>query len=134
MMKEASEAIEEFSSSDAHLIFNGKEKDEAVKGQINDTLFTACLTSRDLPPEEKSVDRLAQEAFTFMGAGGETTARTLTTATFYTLLHKDSVLPRLKEELKSAMPDPTIPLDWKTAEQLPWLVSQSFELNPRPHR
>jgi len=100
------------------------EKDEFERyNQKNDTLFRACLTSSDLPPEEKHMERLAQEAFTIIAAGGETTARLLTVSTFYTLLHKERILPRLREELKSVMPSPNTPLDWKTAEQLPWLVS-----------
>ncbi|KAE8552457.1 hypothetical protein TMatcc_002504 [Talaromyces marneffei ATCC 18224] len=61
------------------------------------TIFQALLDS-DLPPEEKSADRLQDEAQTLVGAGSETTAKTLTIATFY-LLQNKSMLEKLHEEL-----------------------------------
>jgi len=61
-----------------------------------------------------------------MNNSGETTARVLTTPKFYTLAHKERILPKLKQELEAAMPDPCMKLDLRTAEQLPWLVSRRF--------
>ena len=76
----------------------------------------------DLPVEEKSVDRLSDEAMTLLPAGTETTSRVLVTTTFY-VLATDGVLPKLKRELDCAIPDPaSIPLV-KDLEQLPYLTA-----------
>lgn len=63
------------------------------------TIFQALLDS-DLPPEEKSADRLQDEAQTLVGAGSETTAKTLTIVTFY-LLQNKSMLEKLRQELST---------------------------------
>lgn len=57
-----------------------------------------------------------------MAAGRETTARTLTVATFHLLANQD-VTARLKNELKSVMPEPESQVELRILEQLPWLVS-----------
>jgi cytochrome P450 len=46
------------------------------------------LRDSSLPPSEKTVERLCDEGQLLTGAGSETTAKTLTTATFYRLEHK----------------------------------------------
>lgn len=86
-------------------------------------IFESILASKVLSPKEKGASRIAQEGFVVLVAGGETTARVLTTATFHILANKDTVLRRLKEELTTVMVDPDIEVDLKTLEQLPWLVS-----------
>ncbi|GAM33997.1 hypothetical protein TCE0_013f01297 [Talaromyces pinophilus] len=63
------------------------------------TIFQALLDS-DLPPEEKSADRLQDEAQTLVGAGSETTAKTLTIVTFY-LLQNKQMLETLRQELST---------------------------------
>ncbi|KAF5014144.1 hypothetical protein F66182_14978, partial [Fusarium sp. NRRL 66182] len=59
-----------------------------------------ALLDSDLPPEEKSADRLQDEAQTLVGAGSETTAKTLTIVTFY-LLQNKSMLEKLRQELST---------------------------------
>ena len=86
-------------------------------------VFESILASRCLSAEEKDENRIAQEGFVLLVAGGETTARVLTTATFHLLANKETVLLRLKQELATVMVDPDMELDVKTLEQLPWLVS-----------
>ncbi|KAJ9492516.1 hypothetical protein VN97_g701 [Penicillium thymicola] len=67
------------------------------------TLFHALLDSK-LPPKEKAPDRLSQEVFTVISAGGETTAKNLTTITFH-LLNNPDKLQRLQDELNRLDPD-----------------------------
>lgn len=87
------------------------------------TVFQALLDS-DLPIEEKSADRLQDEAQTLVGAGSETTAKTLTIVTFY-LLQNRTLLETLRQELST--------VDLKSSdsaqdvlsevERLPYIVS-----------
>jgi cytochrome P450 len=86
------------------------------------TIFQKCLASQRLTADEKCADRLAQEAFTIVVAGGEATARVLSTATFHVIANKHRVLPMLRLELETAFPDASAELDLKTLEKLPWLV------------
>ncbi|TVY73237.1 Cytochrome P450 monooxygenase sdnE [Lachnellula suecica] len=68
------------------------------------TIFHELLGS-DLPPQEKSYERLWQEASSIVGAGTETTANALTIIMYY-LIAKPNVMARLKEELLEAIPNP----------------------------
>ncbi|KAH8700030.1 putative flavonoid 3-hydroxylase [Phaeosphaeriaceae sp. PMI808] len=94
--------------------------DADVKEQQS-TIFQSCLKSRHLDADEKKLSRLAQEAFTIIVAGGETTARVLTTATFYMVEHKERIMPRLRDEFHSISSDLSEELSLKALEQLPWL-------------
>lgn len=85
------------------------------------TVFQALLDS-DLPPEEKSADRLQDEGQTIVGAGSETTAKSLAVITFY-LCEDKKKLERLREELRTVMPTPTSSVSLTTLEQLPYMVS-----------
>ncbi|CEO59187.1 hypothetical protein PMG11_03870 [Penicillium brasilianum] len=87
------------------------------------TLFHALLQS-DLPPEEKAANRLSQEVFTVIAAGGETTAKNLTTVTFH-LLNNPKMLQKLRDELKRLDPDGTASL--KDYEAMPYLSSVMLE-------
>ena len=101
---------------------------EASDGTTTKTipLFESIFASKTLSPEEKGANRVAQEGFVVLVAGGETTARVITTATFHILANKDTVLRRLKEELSTVMVDPDMNVDMRVLEQLPWLVSTLF--------
>lgn len=86
------------------------------------TIFQALLDS-DLPSEEKEAGRLQDEAQTMVGAGSETTAKTLTIITFY-LLQDKKKLQRLRDELSTIplRPGPEEEL-LSQLEPLPYLVS-----------
>ncbi|KAB8213436.1 cytochrome P450 [Aspergillus novoparasiticus] len=86
-----------------------------------DTLFSAILES-DLPPEEKEPWRLNSEAQNLLHAGSETTAKTLELCIFH-LIQDKSKLHRLKEELKTVMPEPTTPVTWQSLESLPYMAA-----------
>lgn len=89
-------------------------------------VFESILASKGLSAAEKGENRIAQEGFVVLVAGGETTARVLTTATYHLLANRETALLRLKEELASVMPEPDTQVDVKSLEQLPWLVSPLF--------
>ena len=95
-------------------IVNGEEKEPE-----HTTVFHEVLDS-DLPQREKGLDRLDDEALGVMGAGTETTAWALTTATYY-IISQPTKMKQLKDELKAAFPDPSTPLDWLRLEELSYL-------------
>ncbi|KAL4971998.1 cytochrome P450 [Aspergillus desertorum] len=72
----------------------------------------------DLPPSEKSADRLAQEMLIVVAAGAETTAKALAWITFH-LLDKPEVMQRLLDELQRLDPNQTASL--LQLEQMPYL-------------
>jgi cytochrome P450 len=84
-------------------------------------IFREVLNS-DLPPEEKSIDRLWQEGQLFNIAGAETTAWTLGLVTYY-LLAQPQILRRLRQELASVVKNGRIDTSTADLEQLPYLVS-----------
>jgi len=86
------------------------------------TIFHDLLESSVLPPEDKTVGRLWQEAELLLAAGTVTTATTIASALVYLLLDP----PRLQillEELETALPDVTKPKTQKELEKLPYFVS-----------
>ena len=76
----------------------------------------------NLPPQEKTIDRLNEEGFALILAGGDTSSATLTQLSYHLLANPD-ILKTLKEELRRAMPDTQVPLSWQELEKLPFLVS-----------
>lgn len=93
------------------------------KPQKEHNIFEMILSNDNLPPREKAFDRISHEGVVLVAAGGETTARALTIATFFILTHKDTVLPRLDEEIRQVMPTESSRPPVKALERLPWLVS-----------
>lgn len=123
------------------------ELDEGKKpdGQGQKTIFYDLLTNDQLPPEDKSVDRLESEGVSLVAAGyvyqlritcidvtqvhatdtgarSVTVAHTLSVITFH-LIDDRRMRDRLKAELKGVMPDPDAQPKWTELEQLPYLVS-----------
>lgn len=96
------------------------ENRASKKESSQNTVFDA-LNDPSLPPEERTLDRLQDEGQILLGAGSETTAKTLTTITFH-LLNNRSLLRKLKEELKQVMPTPSSTASWTELEKLPYLV------------
>lgn len=94
-------------------------EDQAYKQSSHPTIFHEVLQS-DLPPQEKALRRLGDEAQTIIGAGLETTAWALSTACFH-IINQPRVYARLRDELCKALPDPSAPTDWLQLEKLPYL-------------
>lgn len=91
---------------EAVLVKDGmKEGERVVKEKENQprpkTIFHGIMQA-DLPPAEKTADRLADEAFVLLVAGAETTARTLCVILCH-LLSSPHVLARLRAELDPVM-------------------------------
>ena len=99
----------------------------AEKSEQKAKFFHQILDS-ELPAQEKNKQRMGQEAFSIIAAGGETVARTLTTATYHLLLNT-AMLERLRDELREVQSDPRVPLEAKKLEKLPWLVSHPRKLD-----
>ncbi|KAI0408575.1 cytochrome P450 [Xylaria palmicola] len=102
-------------------IIDGENED--WRGQDHPTIFHAILDSK-LPPREKSVARLTEEAQVLVMAGTLTTASTLELMTFW-LLKQPETLRKLKNELRTVMPSVSdvgkVPL--ATLEALPYLTA-----------
>ena len=94
-------------------------ENEAHKYVDHPTIFHEMLQS-DLPPEEKSFERLFQEAQIIIGGGILTTSWSLTVAGFH-IVDKPEVFRKLRDELVQAIPDPAVPLDFVKLERLPYL-------------
>ncbi|KAG0650454.1 Cytochrome P450 monooxygenase orf6 [Hyphodiscus hymeniophilus] len=85
------------------------------------TIFHDILDS-DIPPQEKTADRLWQEAQTIVSAGTVTTATTLSSMLVYLLLDPPK-LHALLQELEEAIPDISKPASHKELEKLPYLTA-----------
>ena len=99
------------------------ESRKAGAEKSSNTIFHELLDS-NLPQEEKTLHRLADEGEILIGAGSETTAKALTHITYYLLQNRD-ILERLQAELKEAIPTPESQVSWSKLEQLPYLVGYS---------
>ncbi|KAF7113807.1 hypothetical protein CNMCM5793_004862 [Aspergillus hiratsukae] len=84
-------------------------------------IFEDILRS-DLPPQNKSETRLAQEMQVLVSAGSETTAKAITYILFY-LLNDPATMQKLKAELETVGPDPPL----IQLEQLPYLTGVMLE-------
>ncbi|KAL2850213.1 cytochrome P450 [Aspergillus pseudoustus] len=83
------------------------------------TIFHEILDSK-LPPEEKTLPRLADEAAVTLAAGTLTTAWDLTVA-MYHIVADPSIARKLRAELVDAIPDPAVHTPLPVLENLPYL-------------
>lgn len=91
--------------------------DDYSKERGRPTIFETLLGS-DLPPHDKSVTRLVDDAQAVVGAGSITTSLTLALATYY-ILSDPSIETNLMDELTQAIPKPSFPLPLAELEKLP---------------
>ncbi|KAK5121539.1 hypothetical protein LTR85_005372 [Meristemomyces frigidus] len=84
------------------------------------------IKDSNLPPKERTADRLAIEAATFLGAGTETTGRVLAVTAYYLVANVD-LLARLREELETVMPTPDTDAPLSELEKLPFLTGVLYE-------
>jgi cytochrome P450 len=98
--------------------------------KVQNTMVHAIVHS-NLPPADKSFDRIRQEVATVTGAGFETTANTLRLILFH-VYSDDDILRRLREEIDSVSTQPS-ELTLKQLEQLPYLtavLTEGMRLSP----
>ncbi|KAI0899452.1 cytochrome P450 [Annulohypoxylon nitens] len=105
------------SKENADVVVAGKKLPNGVKGNI----FNELLES-DLPPAEKTSERLVGDAITIMSGGTETGSWTLSVITFF-LLSQPETFARLADELRSIVPDPLNLPSWTELERLPYLYA-----------
>ena len=84
------------------------------------TVFHQLRDHDDLPPSEKSLPRLVQEAQSLVGAGTLTSTHMLSITTYH-ILANPPILSRLTTELAEAIPDAATPCSWQNLERLPYL-------------
>jgi cytochrome P450 len=112
----------------AEIAKNHREKGPQISIDGRETLFDNVLSS-NLPPQEKSEARLAQDMQVFVSAGAETTAKAISYILFY-LHNEPELLKKLKAELEPLGNDPKL----IELEQLPYLVSShSFSSEAKRH-
>ena len=99
-------------------IMNREDDDKVVKHR---TVFHE-LRDSDMSAKEKDPMRLMGENSVFLGAGTETTARTLSVALFY-LISEKRCGERLSEELRDVLPTKNTQVSLPQLEALPYLVS-----------
>lgn len=100
--------------------YGGKPTEASGKQNI----FQLVLSrTNNLPPTEKAYNRMSHEGVVSIAAGGETTARAMTIATYF-LLSEPEILRHLEEELQHIMPEPSSRPALRQLERLPWLVSR----------
>ena len=104
-----------------YILDNPDEKSE----EGHRTVFAEIKTS-SLPAEEKTATRLAAEAGTFLGAGTETTGRTLAVTSF-SLISQPEMLARLRKELEEVMPRLDSDASLPALERLPYLTGVVYE-------
>lgn len=93
--------------------------DNAGGKEQPDTIFTSIIQS-DIARSEVTHDRLQHEAISVVGAGIETTMRTLTISVYH-ITNNPTVHQRLREELLQAIPDPENMPSWAALQKLPFL-------------
>ena len=96
--------------------------EKAEEKQENKRTIFHTLKDSDLPPSERTLDRLCDEGEIITGAGSETTAKALTHISFYLSSNRE-IREKLRDELKSVMPEPSTVASLTILEQLPYLVS-----------
>ncbi|KAJ5898140.1 Benzoate 4-monooxygenase cytochrome P450 [Penicillium tannophilum] len=100
-----------------------KKKSAEVKEgseKSKDSIFDA-LTAPNVPENERTVDRLVDESALLLGAGTETTARSLAVPMFHVINDK-KIGNKLREELKTVLERPTSKATWTELEHLPYLT------------
>ena len=106
-----------------YLLHEEKGHIESASGvEKRNNLLFRTLRDSALQANEKNIHRLAQEGFTVIVAGSETTARMLELGVFF-ILTNPSVLRRLQEEATIAMPDVCRKPSIKEVEKITYLVS-----------
>lgn len=101
------------------LAFEGESKGEAR------SVVVSALGDPTIPPPERHIDRLLDEATAIIFAGTETSSRALSVGMFH-LLNDKAHLAKLRNELKSLPMKPDNDYSMSQLEPLPYLVGPRF--------
>ncbi|KAL9003590.1 MAG: hypothetical protein Q9188_003556 [Gyalolechia gomerana] len=104
-------------------VMSAKQKTSATTGTQKRSITSSLLSSPILPMVEKSPARLHSEGTMLILAGTESTAKVLTTTTYY-LLANPPILSRLRAELSTSTPHTA-----STLQRLPYLSACISEGN-----
>ena len=85
------------------------------------TVFRELIDDPDLPPSEKTLDRLGDDAVAVVGAGITTVGWALSVGAFH-IISQPTIFARLRAELDGAVPEPDQELSWPDLEKLPYLT------------
>jgi cytochrome P450 len=96
------------------------------KGLDNGTTVFGSLLQSDLPPSEKSLQRMTEEGFSLFAAGTETVSWALTVITYH-LLTKPAMLVKLKAEVNQAVDSSGQLPPWVVLGRLPYLGALIYE-------
>ncbi|KAK8108717.1 Cytochrome P450 monooxygenase sdnE [Apiospora sp. TS-2023a] len=100
---------------------SGSDGKEEMKKAEGVSIFQSLLDS-DLPPEEKTANRLEAEALIVLGAGTETTAKSLAMISFY--VNEDPAKrQRLRDEIATVGTEPDGTFSLAKLEKLPYLTA-----------
>lgn len=97
-----------------------EDNTEKEKSKIP-TVFRELIADPELPPSEKELRRLSDEAQLVVAAGITTVGWALSVGAFNIINNKD-IFGRLRAELDEAIPDPDQELHWPELEKLPYLT------------
>ncbi|KAI0431248.1 cytochrome P450 [Xylaria sp. FL1042] len=106
-------------------------EDDMSSSKNRKTIFHT-LRDSDLPADEKTVERFVDEAATFTIAGSESTAQVTSRIMFFLKYHP-SVLVKLRQELRGAMPNASEMIPNVELQKLPYLsavIQEGLRLSP----
>lgn len=104
-----------------------KAETQKLSGERDKNIFTTILNA-DIPPSEKTAERLNDEGFVMVVAGGETTGRALTHIVYYLLSHP-KWLAKVRAEIDTVMPEvDVLPSSSVIEHQCPTLIASVKEV------
>ena len=113
------------SATHAYMAYRNAQKQEQQVATTTTTTQTnayQAILNSSLPEPEKEPARLAQEILTLLVGGSATTSRVMTRITYH-LTAEPAMLARLRDELITVMPDPSVTPSLEQLEKLPYLAS-----------
>ena len=113
-----------------------RKEGKTVQGDARNTLIEHLLTSDMLPESEKATSRLTGEFIAILSGGTMTTARTLSTITYF-VLADSTIQEKLREALAGPMSGyPEKMPRWADLERIPYVaacVKEGLRYEPSDH-
>lgn len=102
-------------------LLDGSEASSNTEKSKSPSVFREVINDPELPPSEKTLRRLQDEAQLVVAAGITTVGWALSVGAFH-IINEPEIYARLREELDNAIPDPDQELHWADLEKLPYLT------------